>query len=123
MTEPKPEHCGNNSSGPSVERLYPFALRARVVVVGEALLNKLRKKLHFLLITRDLSEKRQAEIIRSYKATPILQIYETKDIEMLFGYKNTKILGFKKSSLAVSIYRELKAKAQRLDEDAAVSGS
>ena len=123
MTDPKPDNSINNQSEPSVERLYPFALRARVVVVGKALLNKLRKKLHFLLVTRDLSEKRLAEMLRSYKGTPILQIYEARHIEELFGYNNTKVLGFKKSSLAVSIYRELKEKAERLDSDTEVSES
>jgi len=119
MTDHKPENSPDKKSGPAVERLYPFALRARVVVVGEALLNKLRKKLHFILVTRDLSEKRLKEMLRSYNETPILQIYETGDIEEHFGFKNTKVLGFKKSSLAVSIYRELKEKAERLDDDEA----
>ena len=117
MTDHKPENSPEKKTGPSVERLYPFALRARVVVVGEALLNKLRKKLHFILVTRDLSEKRLSEMLRSYSETPILQIYETENIEEHFGFKNTKILGFKKSSLAVSIYRELKEKAERLNTD------
>lgn len=117
MTDPNPETNSNSQSGPTVERLYPFALRARVVVVGEAVLNQLRKKLHFILVTRDLSEKRLKEIRRTYKGTPMLQIYETASIEEYFGYKNTKIIGFKKSSLAVSIYRELKEKAERLNVD------
>lgn len=119
MTDHKPETSTEKKTGPSVERLYPFALRARVVVVGENLLNKLRKKLHFILVTRDLSEKRLSEMLRSYKEIPILQVYEAKNIEEHFGFKNTKVLGFKKSSLAVSIYRELKEKAERLDDNEA----
>ena len=115
MTDLKPENSPEKTTRAAVERLYPFALRARVVVVGEALLNKLRKKLHFILVTHDLSEKRLSEMLRSYKGTPILQIYETEHIEEHFGFKNTKVLGFKKSSLAVSIYRELKDIAHKPD--------
>ena len=100
-----------------VERLFPFALRARVVVVGEALLARLKKKLHFILITDDISEHRVNEICRQYSNLPILQCYSVEDIESHFGFKNTKVLGFKKGSLAVSIHKELKKTAKRLNLD------
>lgn len=38
-----------------VERMYPFVLRARILVVGREALSRLKGKLHFVLITRDLS--------------------------------------------------------------------
>lgn len=120
MTDDQPKIGIDNPSNPPVERLYPFALRARVVVVGEALLNKVRKKLHFILVTRDLSEKRLQEIQRTFTGTPILQGFESPTIEEHFGFKNTKVIGFKKSSLAVSIYRELKEQTDRLNADSDV---
>ena len=115
MTEPASDTTSPKPVKPPVERLYPFALRARVVVVGEALLARLKKKLHFILISEDISEKRIVEICRQFSDLPVLQCYTAESIETFFGFKNTKVLGFKKSSLAVSIHKELKKTAKRLN--------
>ena len=115
MTEHSIEKTSHKPDTPPVERLYPFALRARVVVVGEALLARLKKKLHFILISEDISEHRISEIRRQYSDLPVLQCYTVETIEAHFGFKNTKVLGFKKGSLAVSIHKELKKTAKRLN--------
>lgn len=115
MTEQPTNQASDKPDTPQVERLFPFALRARVIVVGESLLMRLKKKLHFILVTEDISQHRVAEICRQYSSLPILQCYSVEDIETHFGFRNTKVLGFKKGSLAVSIHKELKKTAKRLN--------
>ena len=115
MTEDPINKSPHKPDQSPVERLFPFALRARAVVVGESLLARLKKKLHFILITEDISEHRIEEICRQYSHLPILQCYSVDSIESHFGFKNTKVLGFKKGSLAVSIHKELKKTAKRLN--------
>jgi hypothetical protein len=44
------------SSAKPVERLFPFALRARILIVGREALLRSKSRLHFILITHDLSE-------------------------------------------------------------------
>src|ERR1051326_4942218 len=52
------ERSGMNSQAPSrpVERLFPFVLRSRNLLVGRDTLRRSKRKLHFVLITRDTSE-------------------------------------------------------------------
>jgi len=90
------------------ERLYPFARRARIVVVGRPVLFRQRRHLQFLLITEDLSATSQREVRRDYPDVPIVQHYTSVQLEQFFALRNTKVIGFRKSSLAMSILRELK---------------
>lgn len=99
------------------ERLYPFARRARVLVVGRPVLYRQRHHLHFLLVTTDLSATSLRELRGDYPDLPIVQHYTSADLERFFGLRHTKVVGFRKSSLAVNIYRELKA--HRLEPPAA----
>jgi hypothetical protein len=94
-----------------VERLFPFALRARIVVPGRETLWRMRRKLHFLLLTTDLSAKSREQIARDFAGVPVMERFTAAEIEGFFGYGNTKVLGFTKSSLAASILRELRAAA------------
>ncbi len=91
-----------------VERLFPFALRASIVVVGRHNLIRLHKHLHFLLITHDISANSLDEIAEEFDDLPIVQCYRVQDIEEHFSLHNTKVLGFRKSTLASNLYRELK---------------
>jgi len=91
-----------------VERLFPFALRSRVLIVGRETLARSKSKLHFILVTTDLSENSVKETLQKYSYYPIVQRYTSVEIEKFFGLKSTKILGFQKSDLAKSIYAELK---------------
>ena len=75
-----------------VERLFPFVLRSRNLLVGRDTLRRNKSRLHFVLITHDLSEQSRAEVLS----------------EQFFGLKGTKVIGFGKSGLAESIYAELK---------------
>jgi hypothetical protein len=92
----------------SVERLFPFAVRARLLIVGREPLRRSKSRLHFLLITGDLSATSRAEVLADFAHYPVVQHYTSEDIERHFGFKGTKVLGFAKSTLAQSIYAELK---------------
>lgn len=102
-----------------VERLFPFVLRARLLLVGRDVLRRSKRSLHFVLITRDISDNSRQEILREFGHYPIVEHYTSEELERHFGLRGTKVLGFRKSTLAQSIYGELKA--HRINK--AVSGS
>jgi hypothetical protein len=91
-----------------VERLFPFALRARILLVGRETLGRSRSKLQFVLLTTDVSENTCREVVAQFQHYPVVQHFTSTDLERLFGLRATKVLGFTKSSLAQSIYSELK---------------
>jgi hypothetical protein len=91
-----------------VERLFPFALRARILIVGRENLRRSKSRLHFALITSDLSESSRAHLLSEFRHYPVVQHFTSADLERFFGLHGAKVLGFKKSHLAQSIYRELK---------------
>ena len=91
-----------------VERLFPFVLRSRILLVGRETLRHSKSRLHFVLITRDLSEKSRAEVLSDFAHYPVVQHYTSEELGHFFGLKGTKVIGFEKSDLAQSIYAELK---------------
>lgn len=91
-----------------VERLFPFALRARLLIVGRELLARSRSNLHFILITDDLSENSRSKLLSEYSHYPVVQHYTGEELETLFGIKGAKVVGFKKSDLAQALYAGLK---------------
>jgi hypothetical protein len=97
-------------SGPKkpVERLFPFVLRARILLPGRDTLARSKAKLHFVLITTDLSESSREEILKDFSHYPVVEHYTSADLETHFGVKGAKVIGFQKSALAQSIYAELK---------------
>ena len=92
---------------PHWHKLVPFALRARQVVVGRARLTQLQKKLAFLMISTDISENSKKEALRDY-GCPVYQLMTMTEIQELFGFKGTKMLGFLRSSLSNAIAAEWK---------------
>ncbi|MBI2946118.1 MAG: hypothetical protein HYY23_00590 [Verrucomicrobia bacterium] len=92
----------------SVERLFPFVLRSRNLLVGRETLRRSKRKLHFVLITCDLSENSRAEILADFAHYPVVQHYTAAELERFFGVTGAKVIGFEKSGLAQSIYAELK---------------
>ncbi len=92
-----------------VEQLFPFVLRSRILMVGRDTLARSKSKLHFVLITHDLSDASRAEILSDFAHYPVVQHYTSKELEKLFGIKGAKVIGFEKSGLAQSLYAELKA--------------
>jgi hypothetical protein len=93
---------------PPVERLFPLALKFRLLLVGRETIRRAKSRLHFVLITRDISENSRREILNTFMHYPVVQHYTAADIERHFALKGTKVIGFKKSALAQAIYAELK---------------
>ena len=91
-----------------VERLFPFVLRSRNLLVGRETLERNKSRLHFVLIAHDLSEQSRAELLSDFAHYPVVQHYTSEQLEQFFGVKGTKVIGFQKSGLAQSIYAELK---------------
>ena len=91
-----------------VERLFPFVLRSRNLLVGRETLLRSKSNLHFVLITTDISDASRAEILAEFAHYPIVQHYQVEDLKTHFGLNGTKVIGFAKSGLAQSIYAELK---------------
>ena len=92
----------------SVECLFPFVLRARILLVGRDTLRRSKGRLHFVLITRDLSENSREEVLSDFAHYPVVQHYSPEELDTFFGIKGAKVVGFAKSGLAQSIYAELK---------------
>jgi hypothetical protein len=95
-------------SAKPVERLFPFVLRSRNLLVGRETLLRSKSRLHFVLITSDLSEQSRAEVLSDFAHYPVVQHYTSAELEQFFGLRDTKVVGFGKSGLAQSIYAELK---------------
>lgn len=91
-----------------VERLFPFVVKARALIVGRDTLVRSKSRLHFILITDDISENSREQVLKDFSHYPVVQHYTEADIESFFGFKGTKVIGFAKSGLAQSIYAELK---------------
>ena len=91
-----------------VERLFTFALRSRILIVGRDTLARSKSKLHFVLITNDLSEASRTAILSDFAHYPVVQHYTQDELEKFFRVKGTKVIGFEKSGLAKSLYAELK---------------
>jgi hypothetical protein len=91
-----------------VERLFPFACRARILIAGRDRLLRSKSRIHFILITRDLSATSRSAVIEDFSYYPIVEHYEMADLETHFGIQGAKVLGFAKSGLAQSIYSGLK---------------
>jgi hypothetical protein len=97
-----------SASGKSVERLFPFVVRARMLLVGRETLARSKRQLQCVLMSEDISEGSKQEVLRDLKDYPIIQHFKSAQFEQFFGVRNAKVVGFKKSSLAKSIYAELK---------------
>jgi hypothetical protein len=92
----------------SVERLFPFVMKSRTLLIGRDTLRRSKSKLHFVLVTTDLSEGSRAEILADFSHYPIVQKYTSAELDTFFGVKGAKVVGFAKSGLAQSIYSEMK---------------
>jgi len=98
-----------DSTEKSVERLYPFVIKARCLIQGRDTLARSKGRLHFILVTTDISENSREQILKDFVHYPVVQLYTEAELETFFGVKGTKVLGFAKSGLAQSIYAELKS--------------
>ena len=91
-----------------VERLFPFVLKSRALLVGRETLLRSKGRLHFVLITSDLSDSSRANVLKDFSHYPVVQHFTAEELEKFFGIQDARLIGFKKSGLAQSIYSELK---------------
>ncbi len=91
-----------------VTRLFPFVLRARKLIVGRQRLTRSKSKLQLIIITEDISENSEKEILKEFAPYPIIKHFRSAELDQHFNLKNSKVVGIAKSSLASSIYAELK---------------
>jgi hypothetical protein len=78
------------------------------LIIGRETLARSKGRLHFVLITTDISENSREQILKDFVHYPVVQHYTTADLEKFFLVRGAKVLGFVKSGLAQSIYAELK---------------
>jgi hypothetical protein len=97
----------HNSDG-SAETLFPFVMRSRILIVGRDTLLRSKSNLHFVMITDDISAASRTRILSDFIYYPVVQHYTAKELETFFGIQGTKVIGFKKSDLAKSLYAVLK---------------
>ena len=90
------------------ELLFGFVLSARILLVGRDNLWHSRSRLQFILITDDIAPGSRREILNDFRHYPVVQRYATEDLETFFGLTGTKVIGFRKSDLAKSLYSSLK---------------
>ena len=115
-TSPQPSppfHGGEGENNPAqphpVERLFPFVIKTRALLVGRDTLRANKGKLHFVLIAEDIAEASREEVLRDFIHYPVVQHFTAADFERFFAVKGAKAVGFTKSGLAQSIYAELKS--------------
>jgi hypothetical protein len=71
-------------------------------------LGRSKNKLQVVLIAADISASSRDEVLKEFADYPVVQRYSSTEFERFFGVRNAKVLGLAKSTLAKSIYAELK---------------
>lgn len=91
------------------ETLMAFCKRARNFLLGRETILRRRHQLHFILMTRDISENSRKEILYKFRPYPIVHFGVSEEICRLLGIHNAKVIGFTKGGLSQSLYRCLKS--------------
>lgn len=107
MNDEAPSSLSGSATG--VERLFPFVLKSKGLLIGRDTLRANKGKLHFVLITTDIAATSREEVLENFSHYPVVQHFTAADFETFFNVKGAKAVGFVKSGLAQSIYAELKA--------------
>jgi len=89
------------------EKLAPFALKAGKAITGRPRLLQIQKHLHFMLVTTDITENSRRKLLEQFSC-PIVECFTSADIERVLGMLNTKVVGFKRSSISINIYKGLR---------------
>lgn len=89
------------------ERLGAFMCRARLLEVGRDRLFQVRHRLQLLLVTEDASENTLMEMVQGFDC-PVFCALQMSDIERLFGYRGTKVIGFRRHPLSNQVLEALK---------------
>ena len=81
--------------------------RAGIFEVGRDRLHQVKNKLQFLLVTEDASANSLAQMLRDFNC-PVYKALTMNDIERFFGYRGTKIIGFRRHPLSNEAQAALK---------------
>lgn len=87
--------------------LVGLALRAGAVYVGRQQAARNRRRLLFVLVSRDLSGNSLKEIRRDFAETSILQAFTAAELGNHLGLRNAKVLGFARTPLSRNVQRRL----------------
>ena len=90
------------------ERMFPFVKKAGILMPDRIKLLRSKSKLHFVLMTEDISPASREQVLKDFAHYPVVQHYTSADLEKFFGVREARAVGFAKSGLAQSIYAELK---------------
>ena len=110
LPEPAESAESAESANPaaSVERMFPYAVSGRLLLIGREALRSNKGRLHFVLIASDIIPAHREEVLRDLRHYPIVQHYTAAELARFFECPGAKSIGFMKSSLAQSIYAGLK---------------
>ena len=92
-----------------VRRLFPFAKRSAITIVGRQKMYHGQNRIAFVLVATDISDNSMQELKKNMARTPLVQRFSSDEFKMHFDRDNAKMIAFKKSDLASSILAELKA--------------
>ena len=113
MSKSEPKKDSPTTEKP-VERLFPFARRAGIVLTGRDALYRQKKRLAFILVCVDLRPESLQEVLQDFDVLPVVQRYTAAELESHFGLPKARVLGFRKSTLTQSIYASLRP--QRINQ-------
>jgi hypothetical protein len=65
----------------SVERLFPFVLKTRGLVMGREALRANKGKLHFVLIATDIAETGSEEVLKDFIHYPVVQHFTAAELQ------------------------------------------
>ena len=68
-----------------VERMFPFVLKTRALLVGRDTLRANKGKLHFVLITTDIAEASREEVLKDFSHYPVVQYFSAAEFEKFFN--------------------------------------
>lgn len=80
------------------EKLGAFMCRAHILEVGRERLHQVRNRLQLLLVTEDASENTLSEMLHDFDC-PVFCALTMHDVERLFGFHGTKVIGFRRHPL------------------------
>ena len=85
-----------------------FIIKAKIIIIGYEQLKRSKSNLQFILLSEDALEKNKVRIMNEFQHYPIIQKFTSVEIQNYFTIKSAKVIGFKKSGLSGSVYKELK---------------
>jgi len=91
----------------ALKKFSSFMLRARVVEVGRDRLTQIKNRLAYLIITNDITDNSRDKILQEFSC-PVYQCLTSADVEEMFGFHGTKVIGFHRSPLSNAVLPDLK---------------